>query len=110
MTPTDRSGYLYDCTSPNCNYDINAICPSELQVVSNGQVVACKSACVAFNSDQFCCRGVYNTPVTCLPGTWPVNYAKIFQDACPDAISYEYDDVARSFTCSNTNYRIVFGN
>ncbi|KAG2549134.1 hypothetical protein PVAP13_9KG171813 [Panicum virgatum] len=44
-----------------CARDVNAACPPELQVTAGGKaaaVVACKSACLAFGLDAFCCRGV----------------------------------------------------
>ncbi|XP_049815929.1 uncharacterized protein LOC126263008 [Schistocerca nitens] len=110
MTPTDVSGGgdHYRCNPATCPANVNAQCPAELQQVVNGAVVACKSACLAFNTDQYCCRGAYGTPDTCQSTTWPTNYPAIFKGLCPDAYSYAYDDVASTFTCSNTGYRITF--
>ncbi|XP_047118776.1 pathogenesis-related thaumatin-like protein 3.5 [Schistocerca piceifrons] len=111
MTPTDASGGgdHYRCRPATCTANVNAKCPSELQVVANGAVVACKSACLAFNTDQYCCRGAYNTPQTCKSSTWPKNYPSFFKGLCPDAYSYAYDDKSSTFTCANTGYRITFG-
>jgi len=104
------SGNHYWCGVAGCGTDLNANCPSALQQVdSSGRVVACKSACEAFNTDQYCCRGAYNTPATCIPSQWPVNYASYFKSNCPDAYSYAYDDPTSTFTDQNANYQITFG-
>ncbi|KAL8160182.1 hypothetical protein V2J09_001719 [Rumex salicifolius] len=75
--------YGPQCNATGCISDINLGCPKELQVMgSNGDVgtessgnsvVACKSACEAFGSDQYCCSGLYANPNTCKPsmGTKP---------------------------------------
>lgn len=67
------------------------------------QTVACKSACLAFNTDQYCCRGAYKTSDTCKPNSWPKNYAAIFKNACPAAYSYAYDDSSSTFVCRGIN-------
>ncbi len=103
-------GNHYWCGVAGCGVDLNANCPSALQQKdASGRVVACKSACEAFNTDQYCCRGAYATPSTCNPTTWPVNYAAYFKSNCPDAYSYAYDDPTSTFTDSGANYRITFG-
>ncbi|URE28636.1 Thaumatin family, partial [Musa troglodytarum] len=49
-----------NCESTSCPVNVNAQCPQELQVTApDGGVVGCKSACVAFNTDEYCCRGQY---------------------------------------------------
>jgi hypothetical protein len=99
-------GTKYDCGSPACTSDLNASCPSALQVKnSSGTVIACKSACLAFNTDQYCCRNAYGTPATCPPTT----YSQTFKAACPDAYSYAYDDQASTYTCIGGNYNVIFG-
>ncbi|KAK6115838.1 hypothetical protein DH2020_008107 [Rehmannia glutinosa] len=53
VQPSGGSG---DCQSAGCVSDVNADCPKELQVVDDGgAVVACKSACAAFDTPEFCC-------------------------------------------------------
>jgi hypothetical protein len=98
------------CNAPTCVSDLLASCPAELQKRDgSGRVVACVSACTAFNTDQYCCRGAYGNPQTCNPAQWPVNYSAIFKAACPDEYSYAYDDTSSTFTCSpNSNYTITF--
>jgi hypothetical protein len=103
----------YDCNSAGCYQDLNAICPQELAVWSNeiNWTIACKSACEAFQTDQYCCRGYYGLPSTCKSQYWPKNYPAIFKQACPDAYSYAYDDQLSTFTClgnPNSGYEIVF--
>jgi hypothetical protein len=102
---------VYQCGAPTCNRDLLSICPPELQQRNAaGQVVACRSACDAFNTDYYCCRGAHNTPETCDSSDWPVNYPAIFKSACPLQYSYAYDDVSSTFTCNNPypNYTITF--
>uniref|UniRef100_A0A8D8R575 Thaumatin-like protein 1 n=1 Tax=Cacopsylla melanoneura TaxID=428564 RepID=A0A8D8R575_9HEMI len=103
IAPQGGSG---DCKQSSCPADINAGCPGELQAKgSDGRVVACKSACLAFNQPQYCCTGSFNTPATCPP----TKYSKYFKDKCPQAYSYAYDDHTSTFTCSgNPNYIITF--
>ncbi|CAG9807634.1 unnamed protein product [Chironomus riparius] len=101
----------YDCTPAGCYRDLNEICPNELAVKQNGWTVACKSACAAFNTDEYCCRGAHNTPQTCKSSNWPHNYPAIYKQACPEAYSYAYDDELSTFTCHGnpeTGYEVVF--
>ncbi|KAF5473648.1 hypothetical protein F2P56_010248 [Juglans regia] len=95
-----------DCKTSSCQANVNAVCPAELQVKGpDGSVLACKSACTAFNQPQYCCTGDFNTPDKCPP----TNYSMIFEKQCPQAYSYAYDDQNSTFTCSGgPNYIITF--
>jgi hypothetical protein len=98
-----------NCGAAGCNRDLNAICPGELAIKNSaGWTIACKSACLAFNTDQYCCRGAYGTSDKCNPSDWPVNYPAIFKKACPAAYSYAYDDRSSLFTCKSGQYQITF--
>ena len=97
------------CTEAGCGVDLNPNCPVELRLVVGGRTVGCKSACLAFNTDQFCCRNAFGSPQTCNPSNWPTNYAQYFKSACPRAYSYAYDDPTSTFQCQNCGYRITFG-
>ncbi|MBA0625200.1 hypothetical protein Godav_010428 [Gossypium davidsonii] len=94
------------CGATGCPANVNAACPPELQVKgSDGGVIACKSACLAFNQPQYCCTGAYSQPSTC----HPTQYSKIFKSQCPQAYSYAFDDKSSTFTCSGgANYLITF--
>ncbi|KAF8397758.1 hypothetical protein HHK36_016680 [Tetracentron sinense] len=102
VTPQGGSG----CSSTSCSANVNSVCPAELSVKgSDGSVIACKSACLAFNEPQYCCTGDFDTPETCPP----TNYSMIFKNQCPQAYSYAYDDKSSTFTCSGgANYLITF--
>ncbi|KAF5468912.1 hypothetical protein F2P56_013020, partial [Juglans regia] len=95
-----------DCQTSSCPANVNLVCPEVLQLkAADGSVIACKSACLAFNQPQYCCTGNFNTPQTCPP----TNYSMIFENQCPQAYSYAYDDVNSTFTCSGApNYIITF--
>lgn len=94
------------CTYAGCVSDLNRMCPVGLQVRSRDgkQVVACKSACSAFNSPRYCCTGLFGNPQSCKPTA----YSKIFKVACPKAYSYAYDDPTSIATCSKANYVVTF--
>ncbi|KAK9874694.1 hypothetical protein WA026_005514 [Henosepilachna vigintioctopunctata] len=113
MTPVggQGDGSRYSCKKAGCNTYINDRCPKELQLKKkNGQVIGCKSACLAFNTDGYCCRGAHRTPQTCKSSNWPKNYPAQFKKWCPDAYSYAYDDHKSTFTCKNAQkYLIQFG-
>ncbi|KAI4349081.1 hypothetical protein L6164_009720 [Bauhinia variegata] len=102
IAPQGGSG---ECQSSSCPANINSVCPPELQVVSDGNVIACKSACVAFGQPQYCCTGDFSTEATCPP----TQYSMVFKNQCPQAYSYAYDVKSSTFTCFNSpNYAITF--
>ncbi|KAK9271078.1 hypothetical protein L1049_026667 [Liquidambar formosana] len=98
------SGGTGDCQYAGCVADLNVNCPAELQVTNSGSVVACKSACAAFNTPEFCCTGDHSTPQTCSP----TQYSEMFKNACPTAYSYAYDDATSTCTCAGSDYLITF--
>ncbi|XP_058073839.1 thaumatin-like protein [Magnolia sinica] len=94
-----------NCSISGCEKNINVLCPQELQVLDgNGAVVACKSACLAFDLDMFCCRNAYGTPEKCKPNT----YSKVFKNACPTYYSYAYDSPPPLVNCYSKEYVITF--
>ncbi|KAL0665109.1 hypothetical protein Bca4012_101947 [Brassica carinata] len=98
-------GGFGDCDYAGCVSDLNMVCPNELRVMGpQNNVAACKSACAAFNKEEYCCTGAHSTPQTCSPTT----YSMTFKKACPDAYSYAYDDETSTFTCAGANYLITF--
>ncbi|KAE9619651.1 putative thaumatin [Lupinus albus] len=101
MSPQGGSG---DCKTSSCFGNINTVCPKELQIKgSDGSVIACKSACLAFNKPEYCCTGNHNTAATCPP----TNYSRIFANKCPNAYSYAYDDKTSTFTCNGRPSYII---
>ncbi|XP_031395110.1 thaumatin-like protein 1 [Punica granatum] len=97
----EGSGGSGACTSTGCSVDLNQQCPAELRA---GDGSACKSACDAFGSPEYCCSGAYNSPVTCKPSV----YSEMFKAACPRSYSYAYDDATSTFTCSGADYTVTF--
>ncbi|KAK7266263.1 hypothetical protein RIF29_18905 [Crotalaria pallida] len=93
------------CTIQGCFKDLKSFCPHELEVLNtNGEVVACKSGCLAFNVDRFCCRNEYGTPDKCRPNV----YSNIFKEACPNYYSYAFDTPSPLVSCASTEYVITF--
>ncbi|XP_059637303.1 thaumatin-like protein 1 [Cornus florida] len=97
----EASGGSGACGSTGCVADLNQQCPAELRA-EDGQ--ACKSACEAFGSPEYCCSGAYATPNTCKPSV----YSQMFKSACPRSYSYAYDDATSTFTCTGADYTITF--
>ncbi|XVF63675.1 hypothetical protein PTKIN_Ptkin09bG0105400 [Pterospermum kingtungense] len=97
----EPSGGSGTCLSTGCANDLNRQCPSELRVGSGD---ACKSACEAFGTPEYCCSGSYATPDTCKPSV----YSQMFKAACPRSYSYAYDDATSTFTCTGADYTITF--
>merc|ERR1711942_183987 len=108
-TPTEGNPVNYWCKNPECAVDINQVCPSELEVRNKGdEVVACKSACEQFNTDEYCCRPpCCGKPETCTSDKWDVNYPGLVKGHCPTAYSYAYNDKTSTFFCRNTDYTII---
>ncbi|PKU83403.1 Ras-related protein RABC2a [Dendrobium catenatum] len=93
------------CSATGCASDVNQLCPVELQqTADDGEVIGCKSPCLVFQTDQYCCTGAYSDPHTCTA----TDYSRVFKDACPRAYSYPYDDPTSTFTCVGANYLITF--
>uniref|UniRef100_A0A0E0LFQ2 Thaumatin-like protein n=1 Tax=Oryza punctata TaxID=4537 RepID=A0A0E0LFQ2_ORYPU len=100
------------CQVTGCVMDLNKSCPAELQVVvvasAARAVAACKSACEAFGTAEYCCSGAYGSPATCAATA----YSRFFKGACPRAYSYAYDDATSTFTCAAAaaggGYDVVF--
>lgn len=97
----DVSGGTGSCGSTGCATDLNLRCPTELRANDGG---ACKSACEAFGTPQYCCSGEFGTSSTCKPSM----YSQMFKSACPRSYSYAYDDASSTFTCTGADYTITF--
>lgn len=97
----EGSGGSGTCATTGCATDLNRSCPNELKV-DNGD--ACKSACDAFGTPEYCCSGAYASPSTCKPSM----YSQLFKSACPKSYSYAYDDASSTFTCTGADYTITF--
>jgi hypothetical protein len=95
------------CSSGGCTKPV--ACPGAMQVTAGGAVVACRTACAAFNTDAYCCRGAWAGRANCVPSRWPVDYAAVFKSAEPYAYSYAYDDSATMACRGECDYRITFG-
>lgn len=93
-----------NCSKAGCDGDLRQNCSSELALKTGDKVIACKSACQVFNTDEYCCRGDYGNPAACKPS----NYSRSFKDFCPAAYSYAYDDPTSIVTCSGGEFLLTF--
>jgi Thaumatin family/F5/8 type C domain len=98
------------CVSPNtCSATVLTSCPADLK---SGSV--CLSPCTRYNTDQFCCRGAFGSPSTCVVSNWAASaqtYVNNLHNFCPREYSYAYDEVAGGAlqTCpTGANYTITF--
>ncbi|KAF6208612.1 hypothetical protein GE061_017070 [Apolygus lucorum] len=77
MTPisgfSSRGQGKYDCGSAGCFADLNEICPAELAIKSGQWTVACQSACMKFNTDEYfsCAANDITLVNNCGYGVWP---------------------------------------
>lgn len=105
VTPHEGKGV---CPVVGCRADLLATCPEKLQVRSpagHGPVVACKSGCEAFGTDELCCRGHYNSPQTCKP----TSFSAFFKHACPATFTYAHDSPSLMHECSSPReLKVIF--
>ena len=93
------------CGVAGCQADLNACCPSALEVRDReGKVAGCRSACGAMGGDRYCCTGDYASPERCRPTV----FARVFKAVCPKAYSYAYDDATSLNRCKASRYLITF--
>jgi Thaumatin family len=93
------------CGVAGCEVDLNVCCPSRFEVKSgDGTVVGCKSACMALQTDSYCCTGQYASPNMCKPTL----FSQLFKSICPRAYSFAYDDPTSLNMCKATRYLITF--
>ncbi|KAF5174926.1 Osmotin-like protein [Thalictrum thalictroides] len=103
VTPHEGKGV---CPVVGCKPDLLPTCPSSLQhKLAHGLVVACKSGCEAFGTDELCCRNHYNSPHTCKPSS----YSSFFKHACPSTFTYAHDTPSLMHECSSPReLKIIF--
>lgn len=97
----EADGGSGSCMTTGCASDLNEQCPNELRF---GDGDACRSACDAFGTPEYCCRGTYASPGACAPSI----YSQMFKSSCPRSYSYAYDDPTSTFTCVGADYTITF--
>ncbi|MQM01134.1 hypothetical protein Taro_033887 [Colocasia esculenta] len=95
VTPHEGNGV---CPVVGCRADLLPGCPAPLQAAAGGrgQVVGCKSGCVAFGTDELCCRNAYSTPACCQPSS----YSGYFKQACPATYTFAQDSPSLKPDCA----------
>lgn len=98
------------CVSPSvCSGSVITSCPADLR-----SGAFCLSPCSRYNTDQFCCRGAFGTPQTCVVANWTASaqtYVNNIHAQCPREYSYAYDENAGGAlqTCpTGSNFTITF--
>ncbi|KAL0916222.1 hypothetical protein M5K25_013715 [Dendrobium thyrsiflorum] len=92
------------CGVAGCKVNLNGCCPSKFEVKFGGKIVGCKSACLALQTDKYCCTGEYSSPSSCKPTL----FSYIFKSLCPGAYSFAYDDSTSLNRCRASRYVITF--
>lgn len=104
------SDYL-SCAKASCIYNFQLDCPGPLRLRHENQIIACHSACVAFATDEYCCRKVPSNNQTaeiCRSFEWRDIDVERFKRFCPDALVYP-KDTSNILMCKAQGYRIEFG-
>ncbi|XP_071717490.1 osmotin-like protein [Rutidosis leptorrhynchoides] len=102
VTPHEGKG---TCPVVGCKADLLATCPGSLQKHANGRVVACKSGCEAFNTDELCCRGHFNNANTCKASQW----SDFFKKSCPATFAFAHDTPSLTHECSSPKeLKVIF--
>lgn len=105
ITPHEGKG---ECPVVGCRTDLVATCPGVLQhrvPAVHGPVVACKSGCEAFHTDELCCRNHYNNPQTCKGSV----YSTFFKHACPSTFTFAHDTPSLMHQCSSPReLKVIF--
>ncbi|KAK7262439.1 hypothetical protein RJT34_30012 [Clitoria ternatea] len=105
VTPHEGKGV---CPVVGCRSDLVATCPPTLQhrvPAGHGPVVACKSGCEAFHTDELCCRNHYNSPQMCKGSV----YSTFFKHACPSTFTFAHDTPSLMHQCSSPReLKIIF--
>ncbi|KAL1323813.1 hypothetical protein HN51_034047 [Arachis hypogaea] len=105
ITPHEGKGV---CPVVGCRSDLVATCPVTLQhrvPSGHGPVVACKSGCEAFHTDELCCRNHFNNPQTCKPSV----YSTFFKHACPQSFTFAHDTPSLMHQCSSPReLKVIF--
>jgi len=98
------------CVSPSvCSASVITSCPADLR-----SGAFCLSPCSRYNTDQFCCRGAFGTPQTCVVANWTTSaqtYVNNIHAQCPREYSYAYDENSGGAlqTCpTGSNFTITF--
>ncbi|KAK6935891.1 Thaumatin family [Dillenia turbinata] len=103
VTPHEGKG---TCPVVGCKENLLATCPERLRVLApGGHVVACKSGCEAFGTDELCCRNHFNSPQTCKASS----YSEFFKHACPATFTYAHDTPSLMHDCSSPReLKVIF--
>lgn len=105
VTPHEGKGV---CPVVGCRSDLLATCPPVLHhrvPAVHGPVVACKSGCEAFHSDELCCRNHFNNAQTCKPSV----YSTFFKHACPATFTFAHDTPSLTHECSSPReLKVIF--
>ena len=106
VTPHEGKGV---CPVVGCRVNLLETCPEKLQMrcpPGNAKLVACKSGCKAFGTDELCCRNHYNSPQTCRAST----FSEFFKHVCPATFTYAHDNPSLMHECSSPReLKVLFG-
>ncbi|KAE8542310.1 hypothetical protein D1P53_001084 [Cryptococcus gattii VGV] len=104
------------CAEPQCQVNINALCPPLLRTSldQNGVNLGCIAPCNAgfgqeIYGNRACCTGAYADSTLCV--ACGVDYYTLFKDNCNTSYAYAYDEKSGTalWTCSGSpDYTVEF--
>ncbi|CAN7013479.1 unnamed protein product [Brassica rapa subsp. trilocularis] len=93
------------CISAGCLVDLNKTCPEDLGFFTGGKQIGCISACKKYNTKEICCTNDFRSKQRCKR----TMYTKNFEQACPLAYSYAFEDNNSTIRCPNsTDFVVTF--
>ncbi|HEV8241509.1 MAG TPA: thaumatin family protein [Thermoanaerobaculia bacterium] len=112
--PVNSANNLAACVNGACNASVSQGAQYSCQTVNGSSL--CLPIAPTTTLESGCC-GAYNsawlTAAQNANGGGTTTYTQVFRQACPDSYSFQYDDVASSFQCSDSagtevNYLVTF--
>lgn len=104
------------CNDPNSNYCCSPYTlPGQITGSRGGVCRVEEWPTVCPMSESYCPDGTNNcSPIERLckvngeTTKIPYRYDRVFKNSCPDAYSWQFDDLNSTYQCSNANYTIIF--
>lgn len=95
----------HTCISAGCLVDLNKTCPEDLGLFMGRKQIGCISACNKYETKEICCTNDFRSKQRCER----TMYSQNFEQACPHAYSYAFEDHNSTVTCpKSTDFNVTF--